>query len=249
MSSRMNATAAWPFRARCHSSLAIFSCSASASGADVIIATPIRTFGSSPSRNGESASIWRSGWRKIWKPVCGRVSGTIPICTPIGSSAIRAVKCSAFGQHLGGQIEAADEAVAYKALHLGGRDQVDDARLATAVAFLALAQHIHDLVHLRERALAALEFVRNVLAQHLLERAVEGVGGEQVGDRPGQHNDVLGSFLDLPHALEIGDGGSDVFDSDAEQGGHRHAEEFGEFLQGLDLGELAFLESIERGAR
>ena len=64
---RMKATAAGPFRAPRQRSFAIFSCSASASGADVIIATPTRMFGSSPRRNGLSASTWRSGWRKILK--------------------------------------------------------------------------------------------------------------------------------------------------------------------------------------
>ena len=56
-------------------------------------------------------------------------------------------------------------------------------------------------------------------------------------------------LLDLAHALEIGDRGGDVFDADAEQRRHRHAEQLGELLQRLDLGELAFLEAVERGAR
>ena len=59
--SRMKRTAAGPLSALAHSSRAIFSCNASASGADVIIATPTRMFGSSPSRNGLSAKICRSG--------------------------------------------------------------------------------------------------------------------------------------------------------------------------------------------
>jgi transcriptional regulator with XRE-family HTH domain len=54
------------------------------------------------------------------------------------------------------------------------------------------------------RALAAVHRVRNVFAQNLLKGAVEGIGREQVGDRPGQHDDVLGAFLDLAHAFEIG---------------------------------------------
>ncbi len=147
------------------------------------------------------------------------------------------------------QIVAAGEAVAQEALHLGGRDQVDDAGLALAVAVLTLAQHSHQFVDLLERALAVVELVGNVLAQHLLERAIECVGGQEIGDRTCEHDDVLGGLLDLPHALEIGDGGGDVFDADAEQRRHRHAEQLGELFQRLDLGELAFFETVERGAR
>ena len=119
---------------------------------------------------------------------------------------------------------------------------------ALAVGLLALAQHRHQFADLLERALAVVELVGDVLAQHLFQRAVEGVGGEQIRDRPGQHDDVLGGLLDLPHALEIGDGGGDVLDADAEQRRHRHAEQLGEFFQRLDLGELALLEAVERGA-
>src|SRR5215510_3359979 len=61
ISVRISRTAAAPLSARCQSSLAIFSCSASASGAEVIIATPTRMLGCSPSRNGLSASTCRSG--------------------------------------------------------------------------------------------------------------------------------------------------------------------------------------------
>ena len=43
------------------------------------------------------------------------------------------------------QVEAADQSVVQKALHFGGRDQVDDARCSAAEAFLALAQNHHDL--------------------------------------------------------------------------------------------------------
>jgi len=56
ISERITRTAAAFLSERCHSSLAIFSCSARASGADVIIATPTRMFGCSPRRNGLSAS-------------------------------------------------------------------------------------------------------------------------------------------------------------------------------------------------
>src|SRR4051812_47986859 len=56
ISERITRTAAAFLSERCHSSLAIFSCRASASGADVIIATPTRMFGCSPRRNGLSAS-------------------------------------------------------------------------------------------------------------------------------------------------------------------------------------------------
>ena len=59
---------------------------------------------------------------------------------------------------------------------------------------------------------------------------------------------MLGGLLDLAHALEIGDRRADVLDADAEQRRHRHPEQLGELLQRLDLGELALLEAIERGA-
>jgi hypothetical protein len=87
------------------------------------------------------------------------------------------------------------------------------------------------------------------LAQYVAQRAIEGVGGEHVGDRPGQHDDVLGGFLDLAHALEIAHGRSNVFDADAEQGRHRDLEQLGQLLQGLDLRYLALLEAVKRGAR
>ncbi len=70
----------------------------------------------------------------------------------------------------------------------------------------------------------------------------------QVGDRPGQYDDVLGRLLDLPQPLEIADRGRNVFDADAEQGGYRDRKQLGELLQRLDLGDLAFLETVERGA-
>ncbi len=114
---------------------------------------------------------------------------------------------------------------------------------------LRCVQHRGDLVDLIERALAAGERVGNAFAQDVAERAVEGVGREQVGDRAGEHDDVLGGFLDLPHALEITDGGSDVFDADTEQRRHRHRQELRQLLQRLDLRQLALLEAVERGAR
>ena len=114
---------------------------------------------------------------------------------------------------------------------------------------LALAQHRGDLVDLIERALAAGQRVGNALPQDVAERAVECVGGEQVGDRAGQHDDVLAGLLDLPHALEIAHRRGDVFDADAEQGRHRHRQQLRELFQRLDLGELALLETVERGAR
>ena len=57
------------------------------------------------------------------------------------------------------------------------------------------------------------------------------------------------ALLDLAHALEIGDRRGDVFDADAEQRRDRDAEQLGELLQRLDLGQLALLEAVERGAR
>jgi len=59
--SRIRLTAPAPLRARRHRSFAIFSWSARASGAEVIMATPTRMLGSSPSRNGLSAKMRRSG--------------------------------------------------------------------------------------------------------------------------------------------------------------------------------------------
>src|SRR5438874_4854343 len=146
------------------------------------------------------------------------------------------------------EIEAADQAVAQETVHLGRGNEVDDAGLALAIARLALAQHTHQLANLFERAFAALDLVGDALAQHLFQRRIEGVGGEQVGDRPRQHDDVLGRLLDLAHALEICDRRADVFDAHPEQRRHRDAEQLRELLQRLDLGELAFLETIDRGA-
>ena len=158
-------------------------------------------------------------------------------------------QCAALAAQLFRQIVAADQAVAQKALHLGSGDQVDDRGPAPAIGFLALVQHRHQLVDLGERPLAGLHRFGHRLAQDVAERAIEGVGGEHIGDRSGQHDDVLGGFLDLPHALEITHRGSDVFDADAEQGRHRDLKQLGELLQGLDLGHLALLEAVERSAR
>ena len=134
-------------------------------------------------------------------------------------------------------------------LHLDRGDEVHDAGLAPAVIVLTLTEHRGEFVDLIERALAARQPVGNAFPQDVAERLIEGVGGQQVGDRAGEHDDVLGGFLDLPHALEIAHRRGDVFDADAQQGRHRDREQLGELFQRLDLGELAFLEPVKRGAR
>ena len=181
----------------------------------------------------------------------------MPICTPIGSFSISAVKCSASARASArrsrrtfvGKVVAADQTVAQETLHLGGGNQVDDGGTAAAIGFLALAQHVHQLVDLHQCALAQRDAFRHRLAQYVAERAIEAVGGQHVGDRPGEHDDVLGRLLDLAHALEIADRGGDIFDADAEQRRHRHFQQLGEILQRLDLRHVALLDPVERGAR
>ena len=153
-------------------------------------------------------------------------------------------QCAALAAEFFRQVVAADQAVAQKTLHLGCGDQIDDRWPAPAVSFLALVQHRHQLVDLGKCSFAGLHRFGHRLAQDVAERAIEGVGGEHVGDRPGQHDDVLGGFLDLAHALEIAHRGRDVFDADAEQGRHRDPQQLGELLQGLDLRHLALLEAV-----
>src|SRR5262249_25878103 len=64
-----------------------------------------------------------------------------------------------------------------------------------------------------------------------------------------EHDDMLGGFLDLANALEIADGRGNVFDTDAEQRRDGDAEQLGQPLERVDLGELAALKAIERRAR
>ncbi len=141
------------------------------------------------------------------------------------------------------------QTVLQEVLHLDRRDEVDDAGLAPAVGVLALAQHRDDLVDLIERALASGQGVRDAFPQDVAEGLIEGVGGQEVGDRAREHDDVLAALLDLAHAFEIADRGGDVFHADAQQRRHRHRQELREFFQRLDLRELTLLEAIERGAR
>src|SRR2546423_11758809 len=79
---------------------------------------------------------------------------------------------AARGARLLRQIEACCEPVAEEALHLGGGDEIDDGRLASAKALFAQPQHRYHLLDLFERALAAFELVGNALAQDALEGAV-----------------------------------------------------------------------------
>ena len=60
---------------------------------------------------------------------------------------------------------------------------------------------------------------------------------------------MLRRFFNLPHALEIADGGGDVFDAYAQKRGNGDAEQLGELVERLDLGEFAFFKPVERRAR
>ena len=125
----MKSTAAGPFRARRQRSFAIFSCSASASGADVIIATPTRMFGSSPSRNGREREHMPVG---LAENLEARMRQRVGHDADLHADrlvrhqrgemlGLGARQRAALGPQLSGQIEAADQAVAQEALHLGGR--------------------------------------------------------------------------------------------------------------------------------
>ncbi len=257
MRSRRKRAAATPLSARCHMPSACFWCSASASGADVIMATPTRTLGSSPRRNGLSARSWRSGWRKIWKLVCGQRLGHDAdlhadrfVLHDAGEVLdLGARQRAAFALGLLRKIETADETVDQEARDLGGRDQIDDRGLAPAIGFLAALEHGEDLVDIGFGTRAIAGAFGDALLQELAQGRVERVRREQIGHGPRQHDDVLGGLLDLAHALEIGDGGGDVLDADAEQRRQRDVEQLGEFFERVDLDQLAFLEAVERGAR
>src|SRR5262249_26144735 len=98
-------------------------------------------------------------------------------------------------------------------------------------------------------AFARGQGVWDALAQDLAQSLIETVRCKQVRDRTGEHDDVVGAFLDLAHALEIAQGGRDVFDADAEQRWNRDGQQLGELLQRLDFRDLALLKTIKRGAR
>ena len=158
----MKRTAAGPLSALFHRSRAIFSCSASASGADVIIATPTRMLGSSPRRNGLSARILpvglpenlKAGVRQRVEHDADLHADRLVLHQRNEMLGLGAGKRTALAAQFFRQVEPADQAVAQKALHLGCGDQIDDCRLPPPICLLALAQHLHQLADLRQRMVA-----------------------------------------------------------------------------------------------
>ena len=104
-------------------------------------------------------------------------------------------------------------------------------------------------MHVGEHALAPRDLGGDAFLEQFGENLIEAIGGEKIGERTGEHDDMFGLFLDLAHAFEIGDGGGDELDADTEQRRDGDIEQFGQALQRVDLGEFAAFEAIERGAR
>ena len=148
-----------------------------------------------------------------------------------------------------GQIETPGEAVLQQAADFGRGKQIDDGRAASGVGRLALREDLHDLRDVRSRALAIVDARRNAFAQDVSEPLMEFGRGEQVGDRPREHDDLARGLLDLPDSLEVRHGGRQEFDTDAEERRDGNAEQLRELLERLDLDQLAALESIDGRSR
>ena len=178
ISDRISRTAAAFLSDRCHSSLAIFSCRASASGAEVIIATPDPNVGLFAQTERAQRQHLPVG---LAKQLEARMRQRVRHDADLDADrlvlhqrdemlGLRPRQCAALAPDLLRQAEPADQAVAQEMLHLDRRDQIDDAGLAPAVSVLALAQHRGELVDLIERALAARQPVGNALPQDVAER-------------------------------------------------------------------------------
>ena len=142
---------------------------------------------------------------------------------------LRFAQCppAALGENRLGQVEPPHHAVAQKPVDFSPRDKVQKTRFARPPGFLALAQ---DRNQLADDILGAVMIGRpfgNAFGQHFLQRLAEGIRRQQVGDRPGEHHDMLGAFLDLAEPFEERHGGRDIFDTDTQKCGHRDVQQLG----------------------
>ena len=143
----------------------------------------------------------------------------------------------------------AHKAVAQQTLDLKAGNQIHDRRPAPQEGFLALFQNAQDDPHILKQTGAIGEFGRDALDEQLLQHGFEIRRGQQKGNRTRQYNDMLRLFLDLPQPFEISHSRGDELDADAQQRGDGDAQQFGELVEGFDLGEFTALKTIERRAR
>ena len=143
----------------------------------------------------------------------------------------------------------AHKAIAQETLDFEAGNQVHHRGPAPQEGFLALLQNAQNGPHILKQTGAIGEFGRDALDEQLLQHGLEIGGGEQEGNRPRQHDDMLRLFLDLPQPFEISHSRRDELDADAKKRGNGDAQQFGELVQRLDLGEFAALEAVERRAR
>src|SRR4051812_7486830 len=148
-----------------------------------------------------------------------------------------------------GQIEAAGQPVLQQPPHFRGGKKIDDAWPPLGVRLLPRGEDIHDLGHIRERALAMLGGVRNALAEDAGESLMEGGRRQQIRDRSSEDDDMARCFFDLADALEIGNSGRKIFHANAKQRGDGDAQQFRKILERLDLDQLAALEPVDGGPR
>ena len=91
--------------------------------------------------------------------------------------------------------------------------------------------------------------VGNALRQDFFEGFAKGIRCQQERYWSRKHDNVFRGFFDLSEPFEKGYRRGNIFDTNAQQGRHRHIEKLGQAFERFDLGNLAFLESIQRSAR
>ena len=180
----------------------------------------------------------------------------MPICTPIGSFSINAMKCSASARASARRSRRSFSGRSSRPTRpLRKKRSISDAEIK-----LTIAGCRRRYVSLRWRntsisspicasACSLLPLSGTDSRRTSLSADIERIGGKHIGDRAGQNDDVLGGFLDLPHAFEIADRRGDIFDAHAQQGRHRDLQQLGEVLQRFDLGDFALFKAIERSTR
>src|SRR5450830_292770 len=104
-----------------------------------------------------------------------------------------------------------NEPVIQKWLDLHGRNEVHDRRPPATIGSFALVQNFHDFVDVSQRTAAVWQIIGDAFLKDLFQGHFEAVGAQKERNRTGEHDDVLGRFLELADAFEVADRRWNVF--------------------------------------